>query len=591
MIKKELGQIFPLMLIAISVVLVGTLALIGGSQLYYQTANYSQDVEKATALAEAGVDKAIDSLNKTGGAYSGEAEISLGDGSYSVAITSKDAGTKMITSTGYIPNKDDPEVTRTIKIQASLGVGVAFVYGVQVGEGGIELGNSNIITGSIYSNGNVTGINQNRITGDAWVAGAPQSDPDQETECVGVNCDDFIFGKNVGSEDRMDIAQSFQPSVGGILNKTSLKLKKVGNPSDVVVRILRDAGGKPDKNGVLTQGTLYGSLVTAIYGWIDVTFATSPVVSADTTYWIMIDTTSDANNYWVWENDSAQSYTRGFPAWSPNWSTGNAVWNNFNGDLGFRAYLGGTPTSIRALNNMTVEGNVHANTIESLSIGGDAYFQTIVSSTVAGSSNPGSADPPPKVFPISSANIDQWRIEAFDNGGEYTGDITTCPTTVVSQRINGSVILGSNCNITIHSPIHITGDLTLNSNNDLILASSYGTSSGVIVVDGKITINSDNRFLGTGQGSSVLMALSAYDSRTDGIAAIVVNSEGNTGVFYAGEGIIEPGNRNNYKELTAWGIRLINNSNVNYETGLSSTLFSSGPGGAFTLTKGTYQVE
>ncbi|MBI4036048.1 hypothetical protein HY383_03785 [Candidatus Daviesbacteria bacterium] len=590
---SQKGQILVIVFVALGVVLFTVLFVVGGAQVYFSNAFYAADAEKATALAEAGADKALTALNATAGSYNGELETVFGDGSYSVTITSSDASTKVIQSTGYIPNKAKARAKRTVKITASNGVGIAFTYGLQVGDGGLDLGNSNRVEGSIYSNGNITAGNDNVITGDAWVAGGPATETDQDTDCTDGNCQDFSFGRNINGEDRFDAAQSFQPATSGSINKITLKIKKIGNPADATVRILQDKDGRPDKNAVLTSGTLFGSLVTDQYGWIDVGFASSPAVTSDTTYWIMIDTTQDNNNYWSWQADLAQGYLRGLPKWSSNWSTGNPTWNATipSLDLSFRLYLGGAPTSIRAgSNKMTVGGNVHANTIENLTISKDAYYQTIISSTVSGTSHPGSADSPPKVFPISDANVADWKETAQSNG-ESTGDINGCVSILNSKKINGNVNLGSGCSITVKSPLWITGNLTLNSNNTLTLDSSYGYSSGVIIIDGQFEMNSNNHLNGTGTGSSLLMVLSNYDSRTTGLSAIKVNSNGNTGVYYAGNGIIEPGTGNRFAELTAWKIKLINNSTIDYETGLASSMFTSGPSGAFSLVKGTYQVK
>ena len=588
---NQKGQILVIVFAALGVVLFTVLFIIAGAQIYYQNAAYSQDAEIATALSEAGIDKALNSLNKTGGAYSGELETSLGEGSYSVIATSKDVATKLVESTGYIPNKEKAKVKRIIRINVSRGVGVAFNYGIQVGEGGLDLGNSNTITGSIYSNGSIITGNSNIITGDAWVAGGPQANADQSTDCSNSNCIDYIFGKSVNGESRLDVAQGFKPNISEVLNKISVKIKKVGTPADVTVRILSDSSGKPNKNGVLATGTLYTNLVTDSYGWIDVAFSTLPALTADTTYWLMISTLSNTNNYWVWQNDLAQSYSRGQPRWSVDWKAGNPIWTNISGDLSFKTYLGGAPTVIRGgSNKMQVSGNVHANTIENLTIGKDAYYQTIINSTVGGISHPGSADPPPKVFPISDANTADWKKQA-QNAGVSTGNITNCVSILNSQKIVGNVTFGSGCNIIVKSPIWITGTLTLNSNNVLTLDSSYQETSGVIVVDGKVTLNSNNHLNGTGVGSSLLMVLTTYDSRTNGEDAIAVNSNGNTGVYYASTGIIAPGTGNSFKELTAWKIRLINSSTIDYETGLSSSLFTSGPSGTYSLVKGTYQVK
>lgn len=587
---RERGQIMVIVFVAVGVVLFTVLSVIAGAQIYHQNAEYALESEKATALAEAGLDKAVNSLNKTGGAYNGETDISLGDGVYSVKLIAKDAATKIVEATGYVPNSTQPRSKRTIRVEVSKGVGVSFVYGIQVGEGGLELGNNNEVQGTIYSNGNITAGNNNLITGDAWVAGGPAGSADQETDCSGANCTDFIFGTSVAGLLQLDSAQSFKPTITEKLNKISIKIKKTGNPSDITVRIMKDKEGKPDKNDVLATGTLFASLVSSAYSFIDVTFNTTPQLAAETLYWIMIDTSSDSSNYWAWQNDLAQSYTRGFPLWSPNWNTGNAAWNPIIGDLSFKTIMGGAVTSIRAGNNSKVLGSVHANTIENLIIGKDAYYKTIISSTVGGQSFPNSEDSPPKVFPISDANITDWQNQAQTNG-IVTGNISTCLTTLDAKKYAGNIIFDNNCTVTVKSPIWITGNLTLNNKNSLKLDTSYGASSGVIMVDGVVTLGNDNVLAGTGQASSILMVLSSYDSRSDGVSAIKVNNTGNSGVFYANKGIIEPGNKNNFKELTAWQIKLTNDSIINYETGLSSTLFSSGPGGSYSLVKGTYQVK
>ena len=190
---KESGQILIITFIALGVTLFTALFVIGGAQLYFGNAAYSVDGEKATALAEAGVDKALNSLNKTGGSYNGEIETGLGDCTYNVSVTTKDGATKIIESTGYIPNKTKAKKKKTIKITFSRGIGAAFVYGVQVGEGGLTLGNGNIVTGSIYSNGSISAGNNNNVTGDIWIAGGMESFPAQQTDCADSNFQDFIF--------------------------------------------------------------------------------------------------------------------------------------------------------------------------------------------------------------------------------------------------------------------------------------------------------------------------------------------------------------------------------------------------------------
>ncbi|MBI2334602.1 hypothetical protein HYU96_02260 [Candidatus Daviesbacteria bacterium] len=131
----------------------------------------------------------------------------------------------------------------------------------------------------------------------------------------------------------------------------------------------------------------------------------------------------------------------------------------------------------------------------------------------------------------------------------------------------------------------------MGNDNRFTLDSSYGTGSGIIVIDGQASMGNENKLLGTGEGNSILALLTTYDSRNNNNSAITIGNIGNTGVFYADKGIIDPGNENQFKEITAWKIKITNESVIDYETGLASILFSSGPSGSYSLVKGTYQIK
>lgn len=600
---KQSGQILVLAIIVVAFVLINTLVIISGATLYSQNSNYSLESTQATDLAEAGINKALASLNKTGGSYNGESETFLGSGSYSVTITTKDAGTKIIESTGYIPSKEKPKIKKTIKTSAGKGEGISFLYGMLVGEGGLEMETGNIITGagtntgSLYSNGSVK-INGsgNQVTGDLWVAGGTEVVPDQENDCDGVNCTEFIFGKNVSGQERLDIAQSFKPTKEAHLNKIQIKLKKYNNPSDATVKIVTDDNGKPDKNGVLATGALFSNLATDNFGWIEITFNSSPNLNADTLYWILIDTTINSTNYWFWQNDLAQNYIPGSPEWSPNWSTGNPVWSNITGDLSFKVYLGDVISTIEGNNGLIIGSDAHANTIRNAIIQKDAYYQTEQNITVRGQSHPNSADPPPMTMPISDSNITKWRADAVDLGGIiYASNLTQCVATLGPGKIEASLDYSdiNNCTVIIKTPIWITGDLRVKNDNIFRLDPSYGANSGVIIVDGQIIFErNNNQFLGSGTAGSYLMLLSTFNSVSHpGLLAIDIKNGGNTGVLYASLGAVNIENGNSFKEITAWKLELKNNITISYETGLANTFFTSGPGGSFSLMKGTYQLK
>ncbi len=589
---KQTGQILLIVFVAVGVVLFTVLSVIAGAQIYYQNATYSQNSEKAMALAEAGIDKAVASMNKTAGSYNGETETVLGDGSYSVTVVPKDAGTAIITATGYIPNKANPKTKRTIKIQLSKGTGISFVYGMLTGNGGITMLNGSTINGSIYSNGNISGGNNETITGDVYVAGGTQPNADQQSDCTGVNCTDFVFGKTVSGNTQLDVAQSFKPSATAVINKVSLKLKKTGLPTSITVRILADNAGSPDKNSVLTSGTLAADHVTNSYGsgsgsFIDVTFNSSPTLTANTTYWIVLDTSSDSSNYWAWSEDTSQGYTAGSPKWSPDWSASHPTWNNISGDLGFQTWMGGVTTSVTMGNGSVIQGNVHANTISGVTINKDAFYQTINNSTVLGVSHPNSTDPVPIAMPISSGNISEWQAQAATHG-PYPAP-SGCPTIIASGKYVGDFTTGNNCTIKVITPIWLTGNLVVGNSVIFQMDSSLGSYSGQMIVDGTTIFGNGDDLKGTGQSGSYLTLLSTYPSQVT--PAINTGNSSITGILYAPFGIISLANTANFKEAVAWQINMGTGTVLTYDSGLISTFFSSGPSGSFSLVKGTYQVK
>ncbi len=615
MIKKmsqkkysQTGQAFVLVIIVLAVVLVSSLLLVSGSQLYFQNTNYSLNSEKAASLAEAGVDKALNSLNKTGGSYNGEAETILGGGSYSVAVSNKDSATKLLTVTGFVPNKTSPQSKRTLTIQVSKGIGLSFNYGLQVGEGGLCMGNGSVLNGSIYSNGNISGGNSTSITGDVYVAGGTQPSADQQNDCSGVNCQDYLFGKSVNAENRQDVAQSFQPSQSKNLSKISLKIKKTGNPANPTVRIMGDTSGKPNKNNVLATGTLAANLVTSQYGFIDITFDQTPQLLANTTYWIAVHTNSlDSSNFWSWSNDLAQSYNGGVPKWSSNWQASNPIWTAISGDLGFKAYLGGVITSINLSNGSQINGNVHANTISgNMTIKKDAYYQTLGPSVVVkGSSFPGSTDPPPTVFPVSDANVTDWKNQAVA-GGVSNGNVTGgngCNLNLGPRKIVGNLNLGNSCTVTVKAPLWITGNINTGNSTKFILDPSFGGTSGTIIVDGTTTLGNGSDLKGSGTTGSFLMLYSTFDSTSQGgsntcssgsesgQAAVDTGNSSISGILYTPKGIVNLANGASFKEITAWQITLGNSATLTYDTGFASTVFSAGPAGSFSIVKGTYQIK
>ena len=165
------GYILLLALVVSSVVMAVTVGFFNYYASAVQAERYALAGAQARSLSEAGIDTAVYELNRDSG-YSGESETALGNGTFSISVASINGNTKRVTVTSFVPNSTNPTATKVV--QATVGVDssvVSFRYGVQIGQGGLEMSNASKIIGNAYSNGNIIGTNSARIQGTAIAAG------------------------------------------------------------------------------------------------------------------------------------------------------------------------------------------------------------------------------------------------------------------------------------------------------------------------------------------------------------------------------------------------------------------------------------
>ncbi len=243
-------------------------------------------------------------------------------------------------------------------------------------------------------------------------------------------------------------------------------------------------------------------------------------------------------------------------------------------------------------------GSVYAHTIRNSDVDGDAYYQTISNTTVDGSLYPGSPDQPLENMPISDAKIDEWKAAA-ETGGIIN---SPCPYVINSNAIIGPVKI--NCNlviqgsptVTLRGMVWVVGNVTIENTAIIRLDPSVGPMSLAIIADNpanrttgsKIILENSARFVDSGTPGSYILVVSQNNSAEGGGSEVAINVQNSvTGklLVYAGHGEILLQNSINLKEVTAYRIRLKNTATVIYETGLSSLLFQSGPGGAYTISK------
>lgn len=99
------------------------------------------------------------------------------------------------------------------------------------------------------------------------------------------------YGDNVSQSN---IAQSFVPDTTWVCTHVSVKVRRVGNPSDSFrIGIYPDSSGAPGT--VLTANETLGSALFSELTWTEFTFSTPVTLTGGVTYWIGIRRTGSAN--------------------------------------------------------------------------------------------------------------------------------------------------------------------------------------------------------------------------------------------------------------------------------------------------------
>lgn len=530
--------------------------------------------------SEAGTEDAFYRIKK-GKQLSNPEVLSLNGGTVSVATTDVSGTEKDIIASGDVATND-----RNVKLTILAGIGADFAYGAQVGDGGLVMGQNAKVkgtggaVGNIFSNGPIVGANGATVTGDATVATSLVADVQAQSAVCNT---DQLIGK---TSPQIDFAQSFVPSNTLPLSRVSLYVKKVGSPSSPSVKIVEDNAGSPKTISVASAALLSGSVTTS-YGWIDVSFATPANLIGGDTYWMVMDTGTDASNYFVWCSDSNNGFGNGIGRYKSDWTSGSGSWTTITGDLDFKTYLGAGTGSIT---QVSVNGNAKANTITSSTIGGIAYCQTGSSNNKI--CNTSQADPTPLNMPLSDANIQQLRDDATA-GGTITGNYVASGTASLGpKKITGNLSVTNGDTLKLTGVIYVVGNVDVSTNGTLKCDASFGADSCVLVADGWIDAGNNANFNGSGTAGSYILGVTAIEGCNGGTQTAGC-ATGNSGVnlsnnltgavFYASKSMVNLSNNAQLKAVIGYKLNLANNTEIEYEQGVANANFSSGPGGGWNV--------
>lgn len=198
-----------------------------------------------------------------------------------------------------------------------------------------------------------------------------------------------------------------------------------------------------------------------------------------------------------------------------------------------------------------------------------------------GSYIPLGTPPSPVPLPVSDATIQQWKDDAqlggaLAGGYELGGSNTA---TLGPKKIVGNLEIEDSAVLTLSGTLWVTGNVNVKNGGRVKLASSYGQTSGVLVADGIITLENNSISEGSGSSTSYLMYLSTNSANP----AIAIKNNAIADILYTSQGWIEVQNNAQLVEATGHGIHVKNNAIIQYEAGLQSARFTSGPGASWEL--------
>ena len=518
-------------------------------------------------LSESGIEDAYYRL-KNAKPIDSPTSLTLNDNTATTVITDSGYNEKTITSLGDVSLRQ-----RKSELILGTGDGFSFNYGMQIGNGGLEMSNAATINGSVYVNGDIMGNNSPNITGSAIAADRTTEVIDQIND-TGTPTDTIQFGTTTSTQDA---AQSFTVATSDVATQVAVYIKKSGTPGKINVRITTDASGKPATSS-LTTGTILAANVTTSYGWATTVLSGSVTLVPGTTYWLVLDT-GVSSSYYIWGANNA-GYANGLGKIG---QYGTTTWNNTSPsglDAFFKIYLGGVNSTI---NHVTIGqagvGIASAHNITETTVAGNLYCQTGSDNNKSCDTSQG--DPPPLNFPISDAQIQGWKDEAL-LGGTQTGNInlTNSETlTVGPQKIVGNLNMSNNTILTVTGTLWITGNINLSNNAIVRLASAYGSGSGMIISDGTVSTSNSATFNGSGTSGSYFMMLTTSTAA----GAITIDNSAGTVILVAPYGKINFSNTASAKAVIAKTVSMSNFSSLIYESGLVNQNFVSGPSGGWNI--------
>lgn len=253
-------------------------------------------------------------------------------------------------------------------------------------------------------------------------------------------------------------------------------------------------------------------------------------------------------------------------------------------------------------------GTARGNTIQDSCIEKDAYYTTLIDTTVGGTEYPGNPDPEPVPLPITDIDIQTWKDNITATGNVIGPSlIADCPgqppynsgtyycimsdTSLGDIKINADLFIKGDVSIVLTGNVWITGDIVFENagNGRVNIDSSLGPGSVVIVNDGTIDISNNYLIDGSGDPSSFVLLISTSTNVDVEPPAIYASNGSESIVFAAPHGEIRVKNGGTVNATVAEKIRLNQNSSVIFKPNLASFVVLSGDSMSLDIVPDTWQ--
>ncbi|MEI8061881.1 MAG: hypothetical protein WCG97_01120 [bacterium] len=530
---------------------------------------------RSYATAEVGNEEIYYRLNK---GKTIPASIVLGTSNATATAVIVDNGdSETVTSTGLSGTYQ--RLTKTIFTRPR---SVSMLYAMQIGTSSVTAGTNANVTGDVYVNGSISGLN---VTGGSVIAANLVDPTTVESFYSGSSSAGLTSIKFWNKTPAVnDIAQSFKISSATPINAVTLYLQKTsGSWSGANIKIVNDNAGSPGSTVYASASLPSGSVSTSDFGDPYLPLNTTINLTPGVIYWIVADmpTQTSSTAYLLAQtvSSSTASYANGVVKTGTFGGTWSLPSGSTASDIFFALYYNG---QISTVDNVTTSGSpyfIWAREIYNSNAGsGKLYCQNSSNSTpsVCDESRP---DPTISGSIVTTNDYASWESSA--TSGTTTSSITVTSggtKTLGNTKIVGNLNISNNAQANLTGNLWITGDLVLSNNSTLQIDPSMGAKDVVVLVDGSINLDNNANVLGSGNSNSFLLLVSRCTVSTCPSGSINLSNNATAGALVSPNGLINLSNNANAKAAVGQGVTMSNNANIIYDPKLQ--YFSLGATGA-----------